>query len=117
MAEVLVDSDIFVDHLRGFRPFAPRQGDRAFYSVVTRAELFAGRGAQEDTVRRLLAPFTEIPVDREIAERAGTLRRGGSVTMADALIAATALERSCVLLTRNARHFEGIRGLRLHSPA
>ena len=67
---LLVDTDILVDHLRGARPFKAA-GDRIFYSVVTRCELFAGEGTEEQRVATLLGPFTEIPVDRVIAERGG----------------------------------------------
>lgn len=76
-----------------------------FVSVVSRAELFAGRGSDEARVSQLLAPFREISVTREIAERAGRLRREQGLQMADALIAATALEHGLGLVTRNQRDF------------
>jgi predicted nucleic acid-binding protein len=113
---ILVDSDVFVDHLRGQRRFEPGR-DEVHYSSVTRAELFAGRGTEERRVRRLLEPFIEIPVDRAVAERAGRLRRGSDVRLPDALIAATAAEHRLVLVTRNVRHFARVRGLRIRPPA
>jgi predicted nucleic acid-binding protein len=112
VAEVLVDTDVFVDHLRGARRFDPGS-DMVHYSVVTRAELYAGRDSEEPIVSVLLAPFHEVPVHREIAERAGRLRRGSNLRMPDALIAATALEQDCTLVTRNVKDFAGIRGLRI----
>jgi toxin FitB len=115
VARVLVDSDVFIDHLRGIRRFSP-QGDAIHYSVVTRAELFAGRGSEEVAVSRLLAPFQELPVDRPVAERAGRLRRGKDIRLPDALIAATAIEHDCTLVTRNRADFAGIRQLRLRDP-
>jgi predicted nucleic acid-binding protein len=105
-----------VDHLRGARRFDPA-GDTVRYSVVTRAELYAGRGSEEPIVTALLAPFHEVPLDRAIAERAGRLRRGSRLRMPDALIAATALECRCTLVTRNVRDFAGIRGLRIRDAA
>ena len=116
MARVLVDTDVFIDHLRGARRLSPR-GDALHYSVITRAELFAGRGTEEPVVDQLLAPFAELPVDRAVAERAGRLRRGAALRMPDALIAATAIEHDCVLVTRNLTDFEGVRGLRVRSAA
>ena len=110
MADLLVDTDIFVDHLRGARRFRPGE-QTVWYSTVTRAELFAGRGTEEERVTQLLAPFRELPVSREIAERAGRLRRGSDLRMADALIAATALEHGLALLTRNTRLFGAIETL------
>jgi predicted nucleic acid-binding protein len=112
--DLLVDTDIFVDHLRGTRRLQPGR-DRILYSVVTRCELFAGREVEEETVQRLLEPFEEIPVDRPVAERAGRLRRTGLRTP-DALIAATALDRQLVLVTRNTRDFQSARGLKLRHP-
>jgi hypothetical protein len=91
--------------------------DAVHYSVVTRAELYSGRGSEETVVATVLAPFHEVPVDRSIAERAGRLRRGSNLRLPDALIAATALELGCTLVTRNVRDFEGIRGLRVRDAA
>lgn len=90
--------------------------DELFVSAITRAELFSGRGIEERRVRRLLEPLTELPVDRAIAERAGRLRRGTPLRMPDALIAATALEHRLMLVTRNVRDFEPVRGLKLRAP-
>ena len=115
MAELLLDTDVFVDHLRGARRMRPGR-HRLHYSVVTRCELFAGRGADEELLRLLLAPFRELPVDREVAERAGRIRRETGVRTPDALIAATALEHRLTLVTRNLRDFQPVRGLRLSAP-
>lgn len=113
VADLLVDTDVFVDHLRGAVELRPRK-HRLHFSVVTRAELVAGTSAT-DSVTRILAPFRELPVDRTIAERAGRIRRETGVRLPDALIAATALEHRLGLVSRNTRDFEGVRGLRLRS--
>ncbi len=112
--DVLFDTDVFVDHLRGARRLP---GFSGYYSVITRAELFAGDEDDEPAVRALLALHTEIAVDAVIAERAGRLRRVSVIRMPDALVAATALERGLELVTRNRRDFDRIRGLRVRSPA
>jgi predicted nucleic acid-binding protein len=116
MADLLVDTDVFIDHLRGQRPFVPGR-NRVFYSVITRAELSAGRNATEEPIRQLLAPFTEISVDRSIAEVGGALRRDTAMSLPDALIAATALLGELTLITRNARDFGRVHGLKSRSPA
>lgn len=113
MADLLLDTDVFVDHLRGARELAP--GDhRIHYSVITRAELLAGTTAT-DAVNILLGPFREITVNRGIAERAGRIRRESGVRLPDALIAATALEGGLGLVTRNHADFDRVRGLRLRT--
>jgi predicted nucleic acid-binding protein len=111
VADLLVDTDIFIDHLRGASELEPGR-HRLHYSVVTRAELLAGNSAT-DLVARLLAPFREIPVNRSIAERAGRVARESQVRLPDAIIAATALEGRLALATRNRKHFDGVRGLRI----
>ena len=111
MADVLVDTDIFIDHLRGAAELKVGR-HRLHYSVITRAELFAG-ATGTDLASRVLAPFREVPIDRAIAERAGRIRRETGVRMPDALIAATALERNLGLATRNTKDFEPVRGLRI----
>ncbi len=113
MPDVLVDTDIFIDHLRGAKELTPGR-HRLHYSVITRAELFAG-SAGTDLAARVLAPFREIAVDREIAERAGRIRRELGLRLPDSLIAATAVEHRLSLATRNDKHFRSVRGLRIRS--
>jgi len=113
VADVLVDTDVFIDHLRGAAAIEVGR-DRLHYSVISRAELFAGTSAS-DLITQLLDPFRELPVDRAVAERAGRIRHEAGIRLPDALIAATAVEHRLSLATRNRRHFEGVRGLRLRS--
>ena len=116
MANLLVDTDIFIDHVRG-AAHIKAGSHRLSYSVVTRCELFAGISAKEESLGLLLAPFAELPVDRAIAERAGRIRRTTGIRTPDALIAATALEHGLGLMTRNAGDFKRVAGLRVIAPA
>jgi predicted nucleic acid-binding protein len=112
VADLLVDTDVCVDHLMGIWRL-PHSG-RLAYSVVTRAELLANPAAEDPKILRLLASMDELPVDRRIAERAGRLRRARrSLRMPDALIAATALVHSLTLYTNNTRDFRSVDGLRV----
>lgn len=115
MADVLVDTDVFIDHLRGARELRAGR-HRLHYSVVTRAELFAGSSAS-DSVVQLLAPLREIPVDRDVAERAGRIRREHGTRLPDALIAASAIQNGLSVMTRNVKDFDGIRQVRIHPEA
>jgi len=112
--ELLFDTDVFVDHIRGARQLPDID---AAYSLITRCELFAGREQEEDAVHALLTSLREIAIDRTIAERAGQLRRGSPLRTPDALIAATAIEHGLALVTRNRRDFADVPGLRLRDPA
>lgn len=113
VADILVDTDVFIDHLRGAHLLSPGK-HRLYYSVITRAELFAGNTAS-DLVSTLLAPFREIPVERAVAERAGRIRRESGIRLPDALIAATAIENGLGLATRNQSDFDRVRSLRLRN--
>jgi predicted nucleic acid-binding protein len=114
MSGVLLDSDVLIDHLRGHRHLEMR--DRMSISVVTRTELYAGHRREESTVKALLERLTEFDVNAGIARRAGYIKRDAGLKIADALIAATALEHKLPLMTRNRRHFELVPDLTLRTP-
>jgi predicted nucleic acid-binding protein len=125
MHESLLDSDILIDHLRGYEPARQylkrfEAGERQGYlSIITVAELAAGQMRQEEEeakVHQLLALFMHIDLDFVIAWRGGEIRRHYQTRMADALIAATALIRNLPLATRNLQHFTPIAGLHVEKP-
>ena len=111
MADLLVDTDVFIDHLRGARALRPGR-HRVHYSVITRCELLSG-AVGSGIVQTLLDPFRELAVGRSVAERAGRIRREAGIATPDALIAATAIEHDLALVTRNRKHFEPVKQLRL----
>lgn len=113
-ADLLVDTDVLVDHLRGMRRLST-DAEKVAVSVVTRCELFAGRDESE-RLRRLLWPMIELPVDAAIAELAGVTRRRAGIATPDALIAATALVHDFPVMTRNRSHFDRVEGLRVVAP-
>ena len=114
MAGLLIDTDVFIDHLRGARKLTAGE-HRLHYSVITRCELLSGT-AGSALVQRLLEPFRELSVDRDVAECAGRIRRDTGIATPDALIAATAIEHDLVLVTRNGKHFEPVKRLRVRAP-
>jgi predicted nucleic acid-binding protein len=63
----------------------------------------------------ILEPHKELGVDRRIAECAGRLLRTTGLKPPYALIAASAQEHGLAVVTRNVRHFEAVRGLRVRS--
>lgn len=113
MAELLVDTDVVIDHLRGAARLTRPPGKGICCSVITRAELIAGPVEQDVAVRRLLATFRELPVSGAIAEVAGGIKRATGIALPDALIAATALTADLELWTRNRLDFERVEGLRV----
>jgi len=119
VAAYLLDTGILIRHLRGrkavvlmLRALGGR--DVLAISAVTRAEIRAGVRQEEDqATRRLLARLKTMPVDAEIADRAGDLilrarRQGRALHLADALIAATAVLQRLRLITLNRSDIEGL---------
>lgn len=115
MADLLLDTDVVIDHLRSHRMLAVPDRLTA-YSSLTRAELYAGQRVDEAGLDLLLDRFIEIPVDRSIAEEGGKIKRIHDVGLADAIIAATALITNRTLVTRNGRDFGRIPGLKIIKP-
>jgi tRNA(fMet)-specific endonuclease VapC len=127
VSRYLLDTDTVSFALRGLGRVAERLRDHRpseiAVSAVTVAELRYGAARRRS--RRLnqrLDTFLEAiavrPFDRPSADRYGKLAadlasRGEPIGMADAMIAAHALELGTVLVTHNTRHFERIAGLNL----
>jgi predicted nucleic acid-binding protein len=114
MADLLVDTDVCIDHLAS-RSRLPGRRHRLGYSVITRAELRAGAttGAQHEAIRRLLGTMREYLVDRQVADEAGRIRRQFGLRLPDAAIAATALLRSMTVHTRNVADFKRVPDLKI----
>lgn len=111
---ILVDTDVLVDYLREHPPaveyLESRREDLSTSAVVV-AELYVGvrEGKERAALNTLLSLFEVIPIDTELAERGGLLRRDfgpkHGTGLADALIAATAQRTGAELVTLNAKHF------------
>lgn len=83
-------------------------------SIVTRIEVLGFHRLRPDEdmlLRVLLSAFDEYPISSQTAALAIDLRRQRKMTLGDALIAATCLERGLKLATRNTGDFDWIAGL------
>lgn len=116
MARALLDTDVIIWYLRGRQP-ARRWVDRLTLEGVpaccalSLTEIVLGMHRKEaGTTRAFLNALAVIPVDRVVAWRAGELigdygRRGVTLDLVDATIAATCLTHRLVLATYNDRHY------------
>ncbi len=90
--------------------------------MITHLELLAGATTQRETADLDPVPsgYRAIPPNEDIARRAyyliKTYARSHGLDTLDALIAATALEEGLTLATRNRKHFQMIRDLKLEVP-
>lgn len=119
--QVLIDTDIVIDFLRGERlavAHLKSVADAACFSAVTVAETYAGiRGAREESeVERLFSLFTVLPVTPEMAREAGRFvqqyRPSHAVEIPDALIAAACVVSGAELHTLNVKHYPMFRDLK-----
>ena len=124
MANYLLDTGVIVRHLRGERRVVQLLRGlgglgRLSVSAITRLEVRAGMHPDERlATQKLLSRFLTYDLDRDIADRAGELIRFGrasnaSLSVPDAIIAATAIHNHLTLVTYNLVHFGGITGLSL----
>jgi len=113
-SRLVFNSDIIIEYLRGTPEavtFLESRDEAFFLSTNTIAELFTGvrSKSEQATFDQFLLGFEAIPVSDTIARRGGLLRHeyypSHGTGLADALIAATAMEVDAVLVTFNAKHF------------
>lgn len=116
VAVYLFDSDVLIGHLRRKRSIEDyveelEAGDRLCCSVISLAEIYAGmRPEEENPTRKLMESLFHFPVTREIAEKAGEIKRelkskGHNIYLDDCLIAATAVLQDAILVTLNQKHY------------
>ncbi len=76
-------------------------------SSVTWMEVLVGAASMDEEVqiRAFLTGFEVLPVDGQVAEKAVELRRRHRMRLPDAIIWATAICHTVLLVTRNTRDF------------
>ncbi len=123
MEQMLVDTSILVDILRGRRAsiLQGKDDDTDFaISVITYMELLQGSRNKAETakIEKIREVFRLIHLDLRISEQSVSLIRQYSLShrlqIPDALIAATSLMLNIPLLTLNQKDFHYISGLKLY---
>lgn len=126
---IVADSDVLIDFLRGrgegARRVAIELETRSFATTaITAFELRSGArtARQKRAVDLLLDAMTVLPFGAEEARAAAEVRRqveseGQPIGMADYMIAGVCIVADGILLTRNRKHFERIKGLKLSGRA
>lgn len=114
---LLLDSSVLIDTLRERRrrPELLAELVRAGHSLATSslniAEVYAGmRATEQSRTDFFLSCLDCFEITRATGKLAGTLknewaRKGRTLTLADTLVAAVALEQGCTLLTDNRKDF------------
>ena len=119
----LLDTDIFIDFFRGVNEasrFILENVDEIVFSSISEVELLSGNicniPKERERVFHLLSQFEKIAVDNPLVQVAGSLRRTYNLELPDAIIAASALAVDAILITRNAKEFDKIKGLKVQKP-
>ena len=126
MKNVVLDTDIFVDFLRGFEKAKnffekiKEEADVIYFSAVTESELISGKECNKIERRaeilEILSNFTKVSVVNQIAVKAGDFTRIYNIEIPDSIIAATAFVMKAELITRNTKDFEKIREIKIRAP-
>ena len=113
---MLIDTNVFIDHLRNYPPAVAyfssiAERDDVLYSAITEVELLTGTANNDPSKRETLVHFlhrwTKVSLDNPLAIVAGDIARAG-VDVPDAIIAASALANGAQLVTRNVKHFRKV---------
>jgi predicted nucleic acid-binding protein len=115
--QILLDTSVIIDALRlrrGRRQWLAqlvRSGHTLTTSALNLAEVYAGMGPAEETqTKAFLLALHCHEINASIAELAGRLKsewakKGRSLTLADTMVAAVALQQRCPLATDNRKDF------------
>lgn len=124
MSQILVDTDILIDISNGDETAKRRlveesQTSELAVSVVTVMELIVGcrNKAELTALNQFLRQFQLVKITGDVSDRASQLLQtyvlSHGLRIADALIAATAIENKIALLSKNQRDFRFISDLNL----
>jgi predicted nucleic acid-binding protein len=120
----LIDTDVMIDLSRGNVDAAnclDSLGSPAI-SMITAQELIVGAKDTRDlhAIDSLVSTYRVIHINAAIGQLAYELlkryAKSDGLRTFDSLIAATAIERDCALVSRNKKHFAMIEGLRFEAP-
>jgi predicted nucleic acid-binding protein len=115
--QILLDTSVIIDALRlrrGRRQWLAqlvRSGHTLTTSALNLAEVYAGmRPAEETQTKAFLLALHCHEINASIAELAGRLKsewakKGSTLTLADTMVAAVALQQRCPLATDNRKDF------------
>ncbi|QDD62743.1 type II toxin-antitoxin system VapC family toxin [Herbaspirillum seropedicae] len=108
MVKALFDTNILLDYLNGIAA-AKKELARYEYraiSIVTWMEVMVGASAEnEEALRSWLSSFHVINLDSALAERAVRIRQQWRIRLPDAIVWASAMEHSLLLVSRNTKDF------------
>lgn len=127
MKKILIDTDIFIDFLRGhksaydfFKKMIISDKVIVFSSIITEIELLSGKGCEslskQNKIEDLLLLTNQVNIDHPIIIKATDFKRKYNLTIPDAIISATTYRTKSLLVTRNVKDFKRIKEIKLYKP-
>jgi predicted nucleic acid-binding protein len=117
---ILVDTNIIINDLRlkKFDLTKSIESNQLFLSAISVSELYSGESSKYGKLllEGMIETFNVISMNHDIARMAGEIRRdnkGQNISLADSIIAATAIKHNLILYTLNKKHFINIPGVEL----
>ena len=108
MVSALFDTNILIDYLNGVeqaKTELDRYADKAI-SLITWMEVMVGVTPEtEGVLRGFLCGFARLPIDEQVSDAAGRLRKKHRIKLPDAIVWATAQVNKRTFVTRNTKDF------------
>jgi len=107
--KALFDTNILIDYLAGIEAARSEleMYDSPMISSITWMEVMLGAKSDDEEIQlsAFLSRFSVVSVSAAVAEKAVALRHQYRMRLPDAIIRASALSESCLLISRNTRDF------------
>lgn len=125
MTEYLIDTNILIYYLAGALPPEEKPiidkilQDSFNISIITKIELLGWKGHTPEGLikaRHLLDCARCLSLTDQLAEEAIEIRSSATISLPDAVIAASARSLEAVLVTRNGKDFSEVAGLQIYDP-
>lgn len=124
MAKILLDTSIVIDHVRQKDKndtILTRLGEKyseLLVSMITHTEGYSGKSIWEGkeamiVLKKVFSDIQILPFTEDISEKAGEIRANYGTSLADSIVAATAIHHKLKLATLNVKDFKRIKGLKL----
>ena len=117
----LIDSNILIYAREAGNSFLDTfvLAESAAVSEISLAEVLSYPGlteTQERDYEQVFAKIRMLTVSQSVWRKAAQIRKKHRCKLADAVVAATAIQEKLILVTRNTKDFKGMEGLRLLDP-
>lgn len=116
MIEVLIDSNIIIGSIKGRFSIEKLAANKSYISEISRLEILGYHRIKPEEEERLMVFLQNIPhisISKEVIDRAIPIQKNKSMSIGEAIIAATTLLNNLPLITADIQDFQHIEDLKL----